>query len=92
MMLNDFLGVYAMDNIMFSWCRRLFIAASLVSSFVMAEPVLVASLDFENGVLPTSGRCGFGSQSGGQVLVSADTTLNFNKSKGNLRGNYAVAS
>jgi hypothetical protein len=91
-MLIEFLGVYMMNNIMFSFCRRLFIAASLASSFVAAEPVLVASLDFEDGVLPTSGRCGFGAQSGGQVTVSTDTTLNFNKSKGSLRGNYPVAS
>ncbi len=53
-----------------------------------AEVVVLGEVDFESGTIPASNGWGFGSQQGGQVSISTDTSLNFNGSKGSIRGVY----
>ncbi len=53
-----------------------------------AEVVVLGQADFESGVLPSTNGWGFGAQQGGQVSISADTSLNHNGSKGSIRGVY----
>jgi hypothetical protein len=59
---------------------------------VMAQPTILAKLDFEDGLIPNVSGCSFGSQDGGSVEVSKTTADNLNKSKGSLKGSYPVAS
>lgn len=58
-------------------------------SSVAASAVTVLSFqDFESPALPSTGNWGFGSQGGGAVSISTDTTQNFNHSAGSIKGSY----
>lgn len=62
------------------------------SAAVSADPTVVASLNFEDGVIPNTSRCSFGSQQGGALAISTDPSQNFNKSKGSIKGSYPLAT
>lgn len=52
---------------------------------------LIASADFEDGVIPNKNGWGFGTQSGGALVVSSDANANYLGSKGSLKASYPVA-
>lgn len=62
--------------------------ACLLSAANAAE--LVTKLDFEDGKIPSGGGWFFGSQKGGGLYVSTDTSLNRGGSLGSLVGTYPI--
>jgi hypothetical protein len=53
---------------------------------------LIASADFEDGAIPNSNGWGFGTQPGGELVISTDTNANFLGSTGSLRASYPKAT
>lgn len=67
-----------------------FFAIFVATNAFSAE--LITSVDFEDGVIPNKNGWGFGTQSGGAITISSDTSANYLGSKGSIKASYPVAT
>lgn len=78
------------SNTLKSWVKVGFWGIALTSTVAQAQVTQLAFMDFDNKVLSSTGGWTFGSQNGGKIEISADTTQNKGGSAGSLKGSYPV--
>ncbi len=72
--------------------RKLIALSLLVVATNAFSAEIIASADFEDGVIPNKNGWGFGTQSGGNLTISSDASSNYLGSKGSLKASYPVAT